>query len=128
MFLPPTLSSMSCAAVAVAYVTIRGDQLPGPLYICFPIVASFLMGIIFWVSFDGMRLKQISESIVAGLQSRSSEYLWNLERQKRNEIVKRAKALRVASVPIGGFGELSYNIPINIWEGSLDQLLVLLTL
>ena len=127
-FVPLAIVSLSCGFVITTFVTIRDVELPTLLYCGFPIVACTLMAIIFWVSHDVVMARRASEEIVENLQSATSLELQKLDRVARKEIFKRAKALKTASIPIGNFGEITFELPVTVWEESVDQLLVLLNL
>ena len=127
-FVPTSIFGLSCCFVVVMFVTIRDTELPTLIYGSFPILGSFFMGIIFWLSYDAMMAKRGSEEILANLQSAAYKYyLQELDTQDRKVFLKRTKALRPASFPIGNFGEVSFELPVTVWEESVDQLLVLLS-
>ena len=127
-FVPTSIFGLSCCFVVVMFVTIRDTELPTLIYGSFPILGSFFMGIIFWLSYDAMMAKRGSEEILANLQSAAYKYyLQELDTQDRKVFLKRTKALRPASFPIGSCGEVSFELPVTVWEESVDQLLVLLS-
>ena len=119
---------LSTCFIVLMFVTIRDTELPTAIYCAFPIVGGFFMGIIFWVSYDAMMVKRASEEILGNLQSAAyTHYLREVDSQDRKVFLKRTKALRPASFPIGNFGEVTFELPVIVWEESLDQLLVLLS-
>ena len=127
-FLPPSIFGLSCCFIIVMFVTIRDTELPTFIYCSFPIMGGFFMGIIFWVSYDVMMTKRAFEEVSANLQSSAYMYYQReLDPQDRKVCLKRAKALRRASFPVGNFGEISFELPVMVWEESVEQLLVLLS-
>ena len=100
-FLPAAIFGLSFAFIATMLVTFRATKLPALMFCVFPASAAFCMGIIFWVSYDAIMAKRVSEDIVGNLQSATWAYAQHLDDMDRKELLKRAKALRPATIPIG---------------------------
>ena len=128
VFAPMAILGLSSCFIVLMFLTIRDTELPTLIYCAFPIVGCFFMGIIFWVSYDAMMAKRASEEILGNLQSAAyTHYLREVDFQDRKVFLKRTKALRPAIFPIGNFGEVTFELPVIVWEESLDQPLVLLS-
>ena len=87
------------------------------------------MGIMFWVAYDAVMAKRASEEILGNLQSGTSAYMQGGNSMRRKELLRRARAFRPGLFPNGNFGgEIDFELPVTVWEQSVDQLLVLLTM
>ena len=122
---PPTIFGLSFGFILTMYVTVRDKELPTLAYCCFPVAGAFFMGIIFWVVYDAVVAKRASEEILGNLQSSTPRYMQRLDPVQRMELLRRAKAFRPAFFPNGDFGELTFELPVTVWEESVEQLLLL---
>ena len=126
--LPPTLSGVSLAVIITTFVSIRYTELPLIFYIFYPNTAFNLMLIIFWMCYDTVLVVRASEDVMGQLLSHDVEYLRHMPRAQRNQVLKRAKGMKFLEFPIGDFSEFSLNLPVNVWDEILNQVVFLLTL
>ena len=127
--LPLSLLSASCAILIQLYITIRHTDIPLIVYAVMPTSASITMVIIFIVSYDIVLVMRSAEGTLLQLQSSDSDYLVQQfpNKRVRRGIVKRARAMRPISFPLGNFAEYSLTVPVYVWEEILNQLLFLLS-
>ena len=121
----PTIFGISCGVIVTIYVSIRHTELPFYFYMFFPYTGVMLMFVVFWFSYDAVCILRHSEEVLNGLLDYEAKHLRG-KGQKMN-VMKRASALRAINFPMGSFAEFSLNVPINIWEEVLNQLLFLLS-
>ena len=86
------------------------------------------LGVVFWLSFDIVLVVRGSEEVLGklrdfGVNWRETE----VSDLQRLRCLKTAKACRPLRVPVGIFGELSFDIPVIMWDEILNQLLFLLS-
>ena len=125
--MPPLLSSVSVAVIVAAFVSIHYTELPMILYLVYPNTAFNLMFMVFWLSYDIVRIVRASDEIIGRLQSENADYLRPLSRAMRMQVLKRARSLKQIEYPVGEFSELTLNLPIALWEEILNQVLFLLS-
>ena len=126
-YFPPFLVALSTSVIQAAVVTIRYTELPLIVYILYPFSAITLMLIIFWQSYDMLRIIRASEDILGGLWKHEAPYFHGMTRAKRIETMKRSKAMRPLGFPVAD-SEFSLNLPIDTWNEIVNQTLFLLSL
>ena len=124
----PILFSICSSIIILLYVTVRPSGLPFFVYIWFPLVAIVAMSIMSWVVYDAVRIKRTAEQVIGTLESRSEPFYRELSLVQRNELSRRARALRPVHLSVGNFADLSPEILANMWDEVLNQLLFLLSL
>ena len=125
--LPPTLSGVSLTVIITAFVAIRYTELPLIFYVFYPYTAFTLMFVIFWMCYDTVLVVRASEDVMGQLLSHDAKYLRTMSRAERIKVLKRAKAMKVLEFPIGDFSEFSLNLPVNVWDEIINQVLFLLS-
>ena len=123
----PAIFGISCAVIVTIYVSIRHTELPFYFYIFFPYTGVTLMFLVFWFSYDAVCIRRHSEEVLNRLLDYEAEHLRGMTKGERMNVMKRARALRAINFPMGSFAEFSLNVPINIWEEVLNQLVFLLS-
>ena len=126
--LSPTLSGVSLAVIITTFVSIRYTELPLIFYIFYHNTAFNLMLIIFWMCYDTVLVVRASEDVMGQLLAHDVAYLRHMPRAQRIQALKRAKGMKVLEFPIGDFSEFSLNLPVNVWDEILNQVVFLLTL
>ena len=126
-YFPPFLVAASCAVILTSFVTIRYTELPLIVYVIFPYTAIIVMIIIFWQSYDMLRIIRASEHIMGGLWKHEAPYFHKMARAERIEMMKRSKAMRPLGFPVAD-SEFSLNLPIDTWNEIVNQTLFLLSL
>ena len=124
---PPTLIGLSVTIILTTFVAIRYINLPLFPYIFFPYTAFTLMVIIFWISYDAVVVTRSFEDVLGQLLSYESAYLGKMSRTERVQLIKRARAMRSVTFPIGEFADVSISFPFAIWDEILNQVLFLLS-
>ena len=118
------LLSTNCALIVLLYVTIRPSDLPFFVYIWFPIVAVLLQITTGWLFYDAVVTKRSVAEIVENLDSFKARMRM---RPKYYAIMtRRLKSLRPPVITVGECAEVTLEVPVNIWDEVLNQLLFLL--
>ena len=87
-----------------------------------------LLVIMFWLAYNGITDMRDSEAILGELQSLSSQELLVLSLPQRKQVMKKVKSFRPLAFPMGPFVDLTFSVPMAIWDEILNQLLFLLSL
>ena len=118
-----------CAAITVLlYVTFRPSGLPLLVYYWFPLVALVSVFIITWLFYDAVGTKRGADEVLANLQSRTAGYYRRLGPAQKRELLRRSRAIQPVYLDIGQFTEISLEVPMNLWDEVINQLLFLLSL
>ena len=128
VFLPVVFFGVSTALTVLLFISIRFTDIPFYFYVCFPFVGLTLLALIFWVSYDIVKILRAADDLLGNFTSVAMPHLEHLSKSEKMEIMKRAKAMKPLDVPIGDFTDFSMTVPMNIWEEVLNQLLFLLSL
>ena len=126
-YFPPWLVACSTTVIVTAFVTIRYTELPLIVYGIFPNMAITLLTVIFWQSYDMLRIIRASEDILGVLWKHETPYFRGMTRAKRIEKMKRSRAMRPLGFLVAD-SEFSVNLPIDTWDEIVNQTLFLLSL
>ena len=124
----PTLFSWSSGIVLLFYVTFRPSGLPFLVYIWFPPVAVVSMFIITFLCYDAVVAKRVADEAMEKLESRTASYFHRLPPAEKLFVTKRARALQPVYLALGEFAEITLDVPINVWDEVINQVLFLLSL
>ena len=105
----------------------HSELLPGLLSATFAYLAVIVVTIVIWFATDSLEVTRSSESLIMKLQSKHMSRVQYLE-LGQVELLKRAKALRPVTHPVGNFGNLTLSVPVVFVEEIMSQLLFLRTL
>ena len=124
----PLLVNFGLAVIICLYIPLGRPEVPAWLSFCFLFVAAVILGVIFWAAYDIVSLSRGSEEVLGKLKTFNEGWRENgITDLQRIRFLKRAKACRPIEVPIGGFGEMSLDVPVIMWDEILNQLLFLLS-
>ena len=124
----PTLFAACSGITILLYITFRPSGLPILVYCWFPIVAVVAMFSIAWLCYDAVIIKRKADEALGHLQSRSAGFLRWCQRSDKKELLSRGRALQPAYLALGEFTEFTLEVPMNVWDEVLNQLLFLLSL
>ena len=126
--LTPAFFGIGGIVVLFLYVPLKHSELLPRLFNAGLVyLAAALVGIVVWLTTDSLGVTRSSESVIMCLQSKPSFQPKHL-RLAQLELLKRARALRPVTHPVGNFGSLTLNVPVVFVEEILNQLLFLLAL
>jgi len=125
-YFPTWLLGLSAAVIVATFLSIRYTEVPLMIYILFPYYASNIMLVIFWQSYDMLRVIRASEDILGSLWRHDAPYFRGMTRAKRVELMKRSKAMRPVAFPVAD-SEFSLNLPIGTWDEIINQILFFLS-
>ena len=126
--IPSTFIGTATFIIVATFTSIRYTHVPLVIKILFLGTAFFLMLIIFWMSRDAVGIVRDSDDILSKLLSSELDFMKDMLKAQRNNVLKRAQAVKKLELEIGGFAEFSMNLPVNILEACVIQLLFFLSL
>ena len=124
----PAFFGVGGVVVLFLYIPLaHSESLPTLCNAALGYMAVALVAILMRLTTDSLGVTRATESVISSLQSVPTvqRQLMGLEQV---ESLKRAKALRPVTHPIGSFGSLTLSVPVVFMEEILNQLLFLLTL
>ena len=126
--LTPIFFGIGGGVVLFLYIPLAHyELLPGLCNAALAYMAVALVAIVVWLVTDSLGTTRASESVIMSLQSKPTDRR-QLMGLAHLEILKRAKALRPVTHPIGSFGSVTLSVPVVFVEKILNQLLFMLTL
>ena len=86
------------------------------------------MFVITWLCYDAVVAKRAADEAMEKLRSRQAPYSQRLRRAEKRLVMRRARALQPVYIAFGEFAEVTLDVPVNIWDEVINQLLFLLSL
>ena len=86
------------------------------------------MFVITWLCYDAVVAKRSADETMEKLQSRTAPYLQRLTPADKLFVMRRARALQPVYIAMGEYAEITLDVPVNIWDEVINQLLFLLSL
>ena len=109
------------------YITFRMTQLPWFIYVVAPYVGINQIFAMFALAYDGVCAIRSDNEVRGRLQADHAACMQFMSKSMRVAVVKRAKALRPARIPVGVFTDFTLQVPVRVSEEIVNQLLVLLS-
>ena len=110
------------------YVTFGPSGLLFLVFIGCPASAEVSMVIVTWLCYDAVVAKRAADEAMESLRSRVAPYFQRLTQAEKLEVMKRAQALRPVYIAVWEFAEFTLDVPVNLWDEVINQLLFLLSL
>ena len=124
----PTLFALCSGVTILLYITFRPSGLPILVYCWFPVVAITVLFSVTWVCYDAVVIKRKADEAMGKLQLKAASLLRGRQLSHKKELIRRARALQPAYMAVGQFTEFTLEVPMNMWDEVLNQLLFLLSL
>ena len=123
----PSIFMVCTGGTIELYILLRFTNLPLYIYVAvIQMVIAFVVSL-FAISYEGVCVISSADETLTTLRSLEANYMIEMPLGMKREVVKRSKAMRPVSFPIGDFGEFSITLPVNLMEEVLNQLLFLLS-
>ena len=110
------------------YISIRHTDIPVFIYCLFAYTTVLFLVELFDLCRDQMLAVRASENALSRLRSTVHRYLSRLPMKERMRIAKAGKALHPAFFSVCNYTQFNVNVPVGVWEETLNQTVFLLTL
>ena len=124
----PSIFAWCVGITFLLYVTFSPSGLPFFVYCWFPLVAGSSMFVITWLCYDAVVAKRAADEVMEKLQSRQAPYFRRFTQAEKLVVKGRARALQPVYLALGEYAEVTLDVPVNIWDEVINQLLFLLSL
>ena len=124
----PAIFSISCGIIISLFIIIRQTDLPIYVYAPFPFITVSMIGVVFNTGYEAAMAVRAADSVLDSLRSPPLFLVPDPQgRLRRMTLMRRAKACRPISFPVGIFSDWNMDVLNSMWDEILNQLLFLLS-